>query len=59
MLEFGPLLTVVGEGPDGMDDRGVVTMQDTPYLSVGVPVLGVGDVRKDCPCDDKFTLPAR
>ena len=59
VLEFGPLLAVVGEGPNRVDDRGVVTMQDSPDLSVGVPVLGVGDIRKDCSCDDEFTLPAR
>ncbi len=58
VLEFRPLLAVVGEGPDCVDDRGMVTMQYSPDLSVGVPVLGVGDVRKDCPCDDEFTLPA-
>ena len=59
VLEFGSLLAVVSEGPNCMDDRGVISMQDSPDLCVGVPVLGVGDVGKDCPCDDKFTLPAR
>lgn len=34
-------------------------MKDSPDLSIGVPVLGVSNIGKDGPCDDKFTLPAR
>ena len=37
----------------------MVTMKDSPDLSIGVPVLGVSNIGKDGPCDNKFTLPAR
>ena len=53
-LDVGPCSHVFGKDFEVVHHGGVVPLNDTPDLAVGVQVLGVGDVGKDASSKDQF-----
>ncbi len=53
-LNVGPRSHVYRKDFEVVHDCGVVPLNDTPDLAVGVEVLGVGDVCEDASSKDQF-----
>ena len=53
-LDVGPCSHVFGKDFEVVHHRGVVPLNDSPDLAIGVEVLGVGDVCEDASSKDQF-----